>query len=365
MVKDFEGQYYFLSNSYEVPVTYRGVTYRNAEAAFQAQRTFSDSSHFSDLDAITAKELGKKVPIRFDWKFVQARELYGVIRAKFAQNPELREKLVALDDKCFVGINPYSEFPDGFFAEILMTVRDEFDYNFDVKDTIDEILDCIQDSFEMEDCKAIVELSGNVCSSVAAAICVQALGKDRVIGVLTQGNSVERSDFLATKELISVLGIRVIPINIVNTMHTLVDCVHGSLSDYRKLEAKEYLFMRFCSDALYIVKSMMNGLVVDCSSLSEIWVGLRREGEGDLSPLDSLTVAEIKSIGYELGLPEIVLEKEAVNRYTNKSDEEILGFSYSILDSYLRTGKCVDSTISERIDFLHEIGVWEEDSYDS
>lgn len=365
MTKDFEGQYYFLSNSYEVPVTYRGATYRNAEAAFQAQRTFSDNNQFTNLNATAAKELGKKIPIRFDWKFVQARELYGVVQAKFAQNPELREKLVALDDKCFVGINPYSEFPDGFFAEILMTVRGEFDYDFDAKYTRDEILGWIQNFFEMRDFKAIVELSDNVCSSVTAALCAQALGKDRVIGVLTQSNSIERSDFLATKELISALGICVIPVNVVNTMQTLVDCVQDSLGDYKKLWAKEYLFLRFCNDALHIVKSMMNGLIVNCSSLSEIWVGLRCEEKGDFSPLDSFTVTEIKAIGYELGLPEIVLEKETVNRYTNRSDEEILGFSYSILDSYLRTGKCVDNTIRERIDFLNEIGIWEEDSCDS
>ena len=266
---------------------------------------------------------------------------------------------------CFVGINPYSEFPDGFFAEILMTVRGEFDYDFDAKDTRDEILGWIQNFFEMRDFKAIVELSDNVCSSVTAALCAQALGKDRVIGVLTQSNSIERSDFLATKELISALGICVIPVNVVNTMQTLVDCVQDSLGDYKKLWAKEYLFLRFCNDALHIVKSMMNGLIVNCSSLSEIWVGLRCEEKGDFSPLDSFTVTEIKAIGYELGLPEIVLEKETVNRYTNRSDEEILGFNYSILDSYLRTGKCVDNTIRERIDFLNEIGIWEEDSCDS
>ena len=61
MINEFRGKHYFLSNFFEAPITYQDITYKNNEAAFQAQKTFSDRECFSNLDPSSAKRKVKVV----------------------------------------------------------------------------------------------------------------------------------------------------------------------------------------------------------------------------------------------------------------------------------------------------------------
>jgi len=96
----FDGEYAFLSNFYECPVVYDGFTYQNSEAAFHAQKTLRIPIRrmFVDLNPSEAKKLGRKIPIRKDWESVKLDIMYEVCRAKFVQNPELKDKLLATGD---------------------------------------------------------------------------------------------------------------------------------------------------------------------------------------------------------------------------------------------------------------------------
>lgn len=96
MINLFRGQYYFLSNYYECPVTYEGITYQNAEAAFQAQKVeaYEDKLRFKNLNPAAAKALGRKVDLRFDWEIVKDRYMYEIVKTKFVQNQFLKEKLI-------------------------------------------------------------------------------------------------------------------------------------------------------------------------------------------------------------------------------------------------------------------------------
>lgn len=97
-INEFRGKYYFLSNFFESPVTYEGITYRNNEAAFQAQKTFSDREYFTNLDSSSAKRKGRHVKLRSDWEKVKFDEMYNIVKAKFEQNAELKDKLLDTGD---------------------------------------------------------------------------------------------------------------------------------------------------------------------------------------------------------------------------------------------------------------------------
>ena len=102
----------------------------------------------------------------------------------------------------------------------------------------------------------------------------------------------------------------------------------------------------------------MNGRVINTCNLSEDWVGYStRYGDaaGDFSPLARLTVQEVKAIGRELGLPEVLIEKAPSDGLCGKTDEDNLGFTYAVLDKYIRTGVCEDEKTKELIDYKHEM----------
>lgn len=99
-IKQFRGDFFFLSNFYECPVTYEQLTYTNNEAAFQAQKCTSDAEkiQFTKLNPTEAKKLGRKVNLRKDWEAVKVKIMEEIVRAKFRQNTELADKLLATGD---------------------------------------------------------------------------------------------------------------------------------------------------------------------------------------------------------------------------------------------------------------------------
>ena len=99
-IKQFREEFFFLSNFYECPVTYKQLTYTNNEAAFQAQKCTSDSEkiQFTKLNPSEAKKLGRKVNLRKDWESVKVKIMEEIVRAKFTQNTELADKLLATGD---------------------------------------------------------------------------------------------------------------------------------------------------------------------------------------------------------------------------------------------------------------------------
>lgn len=95
-IDSFRDEYYFLSNFYEAPITYNGITYQNNEAAFQAQKCTKreDQLLFSKLNPSEAKKLGRQVSLRPDWESVKINIMQEIVFAKFSQNPTLAEKLI-------------------------------------------------------------------------------------------------------------------------------------------------------------------------------------------------------------------------------------------------------------------------------
>ncbi len=235
------------------------------------------------------------------------------------------------------------------------------EYKFDVQKTTAEVVKWIQDFFEKNGpgCNAIVGISGGKDSSVVAALCVEALGKDRVIGVLMPCGV--QKDISASRLLVEHLGIRNIEVNVEAAVEGLTNAIINGNSETLKIDftaqTKTNLPPRIRMATLYAVGQSMNGRVANTCNLSEDWVGYStRYGDaaGDFSPLAKLTVQEVKQIGAYLGLPQELVEKVPIDGlYSGKTDEDNLGFTYAMLDHYIRTGEIDDAEKKAKIDGMH------------
>lgn len=229
------------------------------------------------------------------------------------------------------------------------------EYNFNAQKTLDECIAWIKDFFEKngKGCNAVLGISGGKDSSVAAAVCAAALGKERVIGVLMPcGN---QADIDCSYKLVNHLGIKHYVINIEDAVNGVLKNMPDSLELTK--QTKTNLPARIRMTTVYAVAQSENGRVVNTCNLSEDWVGYStRYGDaaGDFSPLSHLTVTEVKALGRLLGLPKDLIEKTPIDGLSGKTDEENLGFTYAELDDYIRRGIAPSPEKKERIDTLHE-----------
>ena len=201
------------------------------------------------------------------------------------------------------------------------------------------------------DCCAVVGISGGKDSSVVAALCAEALGRDRVIGVLMPCG--EQADIDMARLLVNHLGIRHFVVNIQDAVEGLKRSIPFELST----QSRTNLPPRIRMSTLYAVAQSFNGRVANTCNLSEDYVGYStRYGDaaGDFSPCTHLTVQEVKAVGRVLGLPDVLVDKVPIDGLCGKTDEENLGFTYAELDRYIRTGEIENQAHKERIDTLHK-----------
>ena len=230
---------------------------------------------------------------------------------------------------------------------------------FNAEKVKNECVEWIRNFFKNNgpDCNAVVGISGGKDSSIAAALCVEALGKERVIGVLMpQG---EQHDIDMAYLLVNHLGIKHFEVNIKDA----VDGILKNMPEGLEItpQTVQNIPPRIRMSTLYAVSQSCNGRVANTCNLSEDWVGYStRYGDsvGDFSPLSHLTVTEIKQIGYLLGLPKELVDKTPIDGLCGKTDEENLGFTYAVLDKYIRTGVCEDKATKELIDRKHKANLF-------
>ena len=230
---------------------------------------------------------------------------------------------------------------------------------FDAKKVKNDVVNWIREFFEAngKDSPAVLGISGGKDSSVVAALCVEAVGKDRVVGVLMPCG--EQSDIDMAKLLVEHLDIKHYIINIKDA----VDGVKNAMPEGFELSKQSLINLppRIRMSTVYAVSQSLNGRVANTCNLSEDWVGYStRYGDsvGDFSPLSKLTVNEVKAIGRELGLPEVLIEKVPSDGLTGKTDEDNLGFTYAVLDRYIRTGEIDDEKTKELIDRRHKANLF-------
>jgi NAD+ synthase len=239
----------------------------------------------------------------------------------------------------------------------------------DPEKTKNEIIAWIQKYFEENgpSCTAVIGISGGKDSSVAAALCAQALGKDRVLGVLMP-NGVQ-SDISDSRLLVESIGIPYVEMNI-GEAYNAMEKMLSTNADLKKIagtdemarEAKINLAPRLRMSTLYAVGQMLpqGGRVVNTCNMSEDYVGYSTkygDAAGDFSPLSGLMVHEVLQVGACLGLPEQLVQKTPSDGLSGLSDEDKLGFTYAELDHYILTGVCENEEHKKKIDRLHRLNM--------
>lgn len=243
--------------------------------------------------------------------------------------------------------------------------------NFDAVSVKNEVVAWIRQWFRQngDGCNAIIGISGGKDSSVVAALCVEALGKDRVIGILMPNH--QQSDIGDAYKLVDHLDIMHTVINVGQAIDNLSS--HINSRNLRKVnpgteksvamsnQAIINLPPRIRMATLYAFSQSLNGRVANTCNLSEDWVGYStRYGDsvGDFSPLSMLTTDEVIAVGKACGLPDELVEKVPADGLCGSTDEMNLGFTYRALNEYIRTGVCSDPQVKERIDAKHKANLF-------
>lgn len=227
---------------------------------------------------------------------------------------------------------------------------------FDANLAKDKIIDWIREWFEVNgpDCVAIVGISGGKDSTIVAKLCVEALGKDRVWGVLMP--NVWNEDYNISLKVCRYLGIDYDTLDISTAYESIIEEISNSgatVSDQTQINLPARLRMA----TLYAFSQSMDGRVANTCNLSEDYVGYATkygDGAGDFSPISQYTVTEVRQIGKALGIPDEFVYKVPTDGLCGQTDEDKLGFTYDILDKYIRTGICENYAIMAKIDDLHE-----------
>lgn len=231
----------------------------------------------------------------------------------------------------------------------------------------EEIVAWIRQYFEDNGplCSAVVGISGGKDSSVTAALCVEALGQDRVLGVLMP-NGVQ-SDIADALALVEHLDIPHVIVNIGATTQAMTAAIEGAqgfdqVADSMSRDAAINMPARIRMTTLYAMGQCLprGGRVANTCNRSEDYVGYSTkygDAAGDFSPLQNLLVEEVRQLGQELGLPDFLIHKTPSDGLSGQSDEDKLGFTYAQLDYYILTGECQDLQIKAKIDRLHALNL--------
>lgn len=229
-------------------------------------------------------------------------------------------------------------------------------YTFNAEETKNGCVRWIREYFEKngKDCKAVVGISGGKDSSVTAALCAEALGRDRVFGVLMPSGV--QPDISDSYKVVEFLKIPYAEVNIGEAVKALTEAVSAGLDTALTPQTLTNLPPRIRMSTLFAVSQTVNGRVANTCNLSEDWVGystLFGDSAGQFAPLADLTVQEVKAVGAELSLPDFLVNKVPSDGLCGKTDEDNLGFTYAVLDRYIRTGVCEDAAVRELIDRKH------------
>lgn len=221
----------------------------------------------------------------------------------------------------------------------------------------ESVINWIRDYFkDKPDGKVICGISGGKDSTIVAALCVEALGADRVIGVLMPNGT--QSDIGDSYKVVNYLGIHHTTVNIADAYRGVLNAINPYKAFPSTVHTNLPSRLRMCT--LYTIAALYpNSRVVNTSNLSERYIGYSTkfgDGAGDFSPLGNLTVSEVLQIGDDLGLPYELVHKTPSDGMSGQSDEDKLGFTYEDLDGYIN-GDDVPKEVADKIEKLHIINL--------
>lgn len=214
----------------------------------------------------------------------------------------------------------------------------------------------VRDWFEKNGpkCNAVLGMSGGKDSTIAAAVCAEALGPDRVVGVAlpAEGQSINEADAICRH-----IGIRYLCLPIGAVESAFRDLAQYMPDGNFSVQTLQNIPPRIRMTSLYAVGQSCNGMVANTCNLSEDYIGyatLFGDAAGSFSPFGGLCVREVRAIGHALGLPARWVDKIPDDGLpASCPDEEKFGFSYDTLDRYIREGVCENADVKAKIDSMH------------
>ncbi|MEE1110107.1 MAG: NAD(+) synthase [Lachnospiraceae bacterium] len=239
----------------------------------------------------------------------------------------------------------------------------------DPKKIKDEIVAWIREYFAENGptASAVVGISGGKDSSVVAALLTEALGRDRVVGVLMP-NGIQ-PDIADSEEIVNLLGIPHVTVNIMDGFNGMSAAINEALAtggvpgtSKMSRDSEINLAPRLRMSTLYAIAQALpnGGRVANTCNRSEDYIGYSTkygDAAGDFTILSNLLVHEVIQIGEVLGLPERLTKKTPSDGLSGMSDEDKIGFTYATLDHYILTGECPDEAIRAKIDRMHRLNL--------
>lgn len=235
--------------------------------------------------------------------------------------------------------------------------------SFDAVKETKNVIEFIRDYYKKNNLSgAILGISGGKDSAVVAALMVEALGKENVIGVTLPCHSKEE-DAIDAKLVSDYCGFNLINFDITNTFDSFKDELKN-LGDFTKEELKNSdinLKPRLRMATLYYLAALYSALynqpylVAGTSNKCELFVGYFTKGGDsvyDIAPIADFTVEEVIKIGEVLKVPAKILYKKPNDGLSNQSDEEKLGVKYCDVAAYIE-GEQIDEEVAKKIKILH------------
>ena len=231
---------------------------------------------------------------------------------------------------------------------------------FDANAEIKNVITWIQTWFEANGPKAtaVIGISGGKDSTIVAKLLVEALGKDRVLGVLMP-NGVQ-ADINDSMRVVQLLGIQYKIRNIEKAYNAVIEFL-GGINEV-SYDTRVNVAPRIRMACLYgEAQNLPNGgRVCNTCNRSEDYVGYSTkfgDSAGDFSPCSGFLVTEMLQIGDALGLPYDLVHKIPSDGLCGKTDEDNLGFTYAELDKYIITGEIDDEEKKKIIDRKHALNM--------
>lgn len=215
----------------------------------------------------------------------------------------------------------------------------------------------------------VIGISGGKDSTIVAKLLVEAIGKDKVLGVMMP-NGVQ-SDIEDSKRVCELLGIEYMTVQIEDVYESLINSIEYSDKDgsFNLISTGESILVsdksktnippRIRMTVLYAIAQSIGYRVAGTGNRSERYVGwFTKHGDGgfDYNPIAPLCCTQVVGLGDELGLPRELVHKTPSDGLTGKSDEDNLGFTYEQLDNYILDGTSGDKDIDRKIENLHNLG---------
>lgn len=228
-------------------------------------------------------------------------------------------------------------------------------HKFDVAKETENLIKWIRDWFDENGrgCNAVLGISGGKDSTIAAALCVRALGVDRVIGVMLPDDA--QLDIIDSIEVCKLLGIKNYIINIRPALKAsfkqLIDC-NIEITE----QCRQNIAPRERTKMIRAICQCNNGRMINTCNYSEDYIGyftIGGDGDGDVAPLGNFTKSEVCAIGHYLGLSAKYVDKVPSDGLCGKTDEDNLGFTYEQLDEFIRNNTCGDDEVDEAIHKKH------------